>query len=384
MKLSYKIAKRFLKSNKNQTVLIILGISVGIAVQLFISLLITGLQESLINKTIGNNSQISITSFTQDYINKEEININNLYNLDDKIEDITYYLDINSLANISDDNFNLIIRGIDDSYDSIYNLNKHITSGKIKRGNYIILSENYKNKYNLKINDAIKILANDQSTFELKISGFYKYGVKALDDTLSFMNLNDAQNLFDKKNKISSIQIGISNKNIFQADEISKNIDNYLSNNYEIDNWKENNEDLLSGLNGQSISSIIIQIFVVVSVVLGISSVLAISVMQKAKQIGILKAMGIKNKKAASIFLIQGIILGTLGAIIGIILGIILLLLFTTFATNPDNTPIVEITITYISIITAFLVAIISSILASLIPALKSCKLNPIDIIRNN
>jgi lipoprotein-releasing system permease protein len=67
----------------------------------------------------------------------------------------------------------------------------------------------------------------------------------------------------------------------------------------------DNNEELLSGLQGQSISSLMIQIFVVVSVVIGISSVLAIIVMQKSRQIGILKAMGIKDFDASLIFLFE-------------------------------------------------------------------------------
>ena len=66
MKLGYKIAKRFLKSNLGQTFFIILGIAIGVSVQIFIGSLIQGLQKSLVEKTIGNSSQITITSLTDD------------------------------------------------------------------------------------------------------------------------------------------------------------------------------------------------------------------------------------------------------------------------------------------------------------------------------
>ena len=62
MKLGWKIAKRFLKSNLGQTILIIVGIGIGVSVQIFIGILIQGLQSSLINKTIGNSSQVTIQS----------------------------------------------------------------------------------------------------------------------------------------------------------------------------------------------------------------------------------------------------------------------------------------------------------------------------------
>lgn len=76
----------------------------------------------------------------------------------------------------------------------------------------------------------------------------------------------------------------------FNADKIAAeaNLDKSL---LKIDNWKDQNAQLLSALNGQSISSIMIQVFVLIAVLLGIASVLAVTVIQKSKQIGILKAL---------------------------------------------------------------------------------------------
>ena len=66
MRLAFKIALRFLKSGKGQTILIVLGISIGVAVQLFIGSLIQGLQINLVNTTIGSSSQVTITSTSED------------------------------------------------------------------------------------------------------------------------------------------------------------------------------------------------------------------------------------------------------------------------------------------------------------------------------
>ena len=127
-----------------------------------------------------------------------------------------------------------------------------------------------------------------------------------------------------------------------------------------------------------------IQIFVLVSVVLGIASVLAISVMQKSKQIGILKAMGMTNRSTSFVFLFQGLLLGLFGAILGIALGVGLLVSFTFFVKNPDGSALIPLQIEVGFILVSGGIAVLASLIASMIPASKSKKLNPIDIIKNN
>lgn len=126
-----------------------------------------------------------------------------------------------------------------------------------------------------------------------------------------------------------------------------------------------------------------IQIFVLVSVVLGIASVLAITVLQKSRQIGILKAMGIQDRSASFIFLFQGLILGVWGAVLGILFGLGLIFAFTTFARNPDGSALIAIRYDIPFIVFSGSVAIISALFASMIPAIKSKKLSPIEVIRN-
>jgi len=126
-----------------------------------------------------------------------------------------------------------------------------------------------------------------------------------------------------------------------------------------------------------------IQFFVVVSVVLGIASVLAISVLQKSKQIGILKAMGIKTRQSSLIFLFQGLILGLIGGILGLIIGLGLSISFTIFAVRPDGSPVVPLFIDRNFLLLSFGLAVVASTLAALVPARKSARLDPIEVIRN-
>ena len=125
-------------------------------------------------------------------------------------------------------------------------------------------------------------------------------------------------------------------------------------------------------------SSYFIQSFVLISVIIGIDSVLAISVVQKKRQIGILKAMGLNNKSASLIFIYQGLLLGIGGAIGGIAMGIFLLWGFT----QASASDFIVINYDPVFILISALIIVSSSILAALSPALKSLKLDPIDIIR--
>jgi len=172
-------------------------------------------------------------------------------------------------------------------------------------------------------------------------------------------------------------------EDVFQADTVASQLEQKLNNDeVVIENWKELNEELLSGLEGQRISSAIIQIVIIASVVIAIASVLAISVLQKSPEIGILKAMGINDFNASLIFLYEGFLLGLVGSLAGLVLGVSLLYAFVFFTTSPDGTTLIDLYLDYGFIVRSWLIALTASTVAGVIPARKSLKLNPIDVIR--
>lgn len=382
MSLPFKISLRFLKSSKGQTFLIAIGIAIGISVQIFIGSLITGLQKSLINKTIGNSPQIKITSNSNNNLisNYDEIiqNINN-----ENITNLSISADGAALTKANDKNYSILIRGmnIDDS-DKIYNIKERIYEGReIKDDFETLIGKDLKNELNLNLGDNITVISNSGVNETLKIVGFYDLGVSSINKSWLITTINTSQKIFSFENNITSIEM--QTNDLFNADVIANTLSANLDNSVKISNWKDDNAELLSGLNGQSVSSIMIQVFVLISVVLGIASVLAITVLQKSKQIAILKAMGIKDKDASLIFLFEGFLLGILGAIIGVLLGLSLSYLFSKFALNPDGTPIVQLYIDYKFIAFSALIAILSSTIAALIPAIRSSKLNLLEVIKN-
>lgn len=393
MLLPLKIAIRFLKSNKLQTLLIALGIGIGISVQVFIGTLIQGLQKSLIDKTISHSPQITVLSTKDDKtIENWKRKVNSIENSDERIKNVSPVLDSPAFIKIDKKTYSVVVRGFDlETADQIYNIKDSMYEGKwISQKDIdedrrkVLIGRDLNEDLKKHPGDTIKITTPTGGEQVFIISGFYDLGVGSINKTWLITDLRNVQRTFNYNNKINSIEAQIDENHIFESDSVAESVKYMLDGDeLKVEHWQEQNKQLLSGLKGQSMSSIIIQIFVVVSVVLAIASILVISVVQKSKEIGILKAMGIKDFTASLIFLFEGFILGIFGAIIGVSLGLFLTYMFSKFAVNPDKTPIVKLYIDYNFVALSIFIALASSSIASFIPSKKSAKLNPIEVIKN-
>ena len=376
MKFAFSVAKRFLGYNKGQTIMIMVGIAIGVSVQIFIGLLITGLQESLIDKTVGSTPHITITQ--QDELSFYDFEVKN-----DEFTAVVYQAEGPAFAISESDDASVLLRGLSEDGDKLYKLSDKLVEGKMPSlKNDVIVGLGLREKLNLDINDVLTLRTISNQTVDVKVVGIVDLKVDSINNSWVLSTLPTAQSLFSIDDEITSIAIQV--KDVFTADTLSEELKSEITvSDLKVINWKEQNEDLLSGLNGQSISSIMIQVFVLISVVLGIASVLAITVLQKSKQIGILKAMGISDNTASLIFLFQGLILGVYGAVLGVLFGLGLILSFTTFARNPDGTALIPINFDLQFILFSGSIAILSALIASFIPAARSKKLSPIEVIRN-
>lgn len=387
MSISWKIAVRFLKSSRGQTILIALGIAIGISVQIFIGSLIQGLQKSLVDATIGNSPQITILSNTDDeLIGGWEDIAAAIPETDNRITKVAPAFDQPGFIVTDSKTRSVLLRGFDiPASDRIYNLSGRLTEGRLPEADFeAVIGETLREELGISAGDSIEITTGTGAKQDFLITGIFDLKVQTINKSWMITTLPSAQALFGKEGKITSIEMQVDGKSTFAADEIASGLDVLnASGDLKITDWKAQNEQLLSGLNGQSISSIMIQVFVVISVVLGIASVLAISVLQKSRQIGILKAMGIRKRQASLIFFYQGFILGIIGGLAGVLLGLGLAYSFTTFARRADGTPVVALLIDPAFLALSFGIAVASSSLASLIPARRSARLDPIEVIRN-
>ncbi|HAX02952.1 MAG: hypothetical protein A2Y45_05925 [Tenericutes bacterium GWC2_34_14] len=382
MKLAFQIAWRFLMSAKKQTFIIILGISVGVSVQVFIGSLISGLQNSLVDTTIGSSSHLSVSAIDEGIISNYDDVEANILSQSDLFSVTTPVFDLPGILEKGEEKTEVLYRGLEfDSANQIYGFDEKLVEGSLPDAlDEIALGIAIKEELDLNINETItmEILGQFKT---LTIVGFFDLNVAQLNRSWGVGTIETLQTIYGE---VGATRIESQLSEPFDAEALSLTLDDILlSDGYETKNWMVENESLLSGLQGQSISSLMIQIFVIISVVLGISSTLAITVMQKSRQIGIMKAMGIKDQDASYVFLSEGFILGIFGAIGGVLLGLGLSYAFTTFALNPDGTPVVTLFIDPGFILLSGGIALVASTIAALTPAIKSSKLTVIEVIRN-
>jgi len=383
--LPLRIATRFLKSGKGQTILIVFGIAIAVSVQIFVGLLIIGLQISLINSTIGNQPQITIRpAGDTTTIKNWEIIISQIQGVEG-LDEISVTATGNALVPDANSTLPILMQGFDfQSADRIYGISESIYQGEPpKSRKQVMIGRNLEEELDVDIGDKLPVLIPDGGVYVFEISGFYDLGIESINKSWVIADLITAQRLFGYGNRITEIIMTIDQERLFDADKIASKIEQVINDvDIEVTNWKDQNEELLSGLEGQSISSGVIQGVVLASVVVAISSVLSITVLQKSRQLGILKAMGIVDRDASLIFVFQGLLIGLIGAVIGVALGLGLLYAFSTFTASPGGEPLIELYIDYNFIIRSWLIAVSSSTLAGLIPARRSLKLNPVDVIR--
>lgn len=387
MRIAFQIAVRFLSSNKGQTILIALGIAIGISVQIFIGSLITGLQKSLVDTTIGNAAQISVVSDADDrLIEKYEPIAAAALRREPRLTAISPVLDQPGLIIDGDRSNSILMRGFDFARaEQVYEFSERLVLGRLpERDSQAVIGVDLAKELGVQPGDLIEVTVLGGIKKSFTLVGVFDLEVQSVNKSWFLANLEAVQDLFATGDAVTAIEIQIGPDEVFEADLISEKLTPILNDpELELTNWKVQNASLLSGLNGQSVSSYMIQFFVVVSVVLGIASVLAISVLQKSKQIGILKAMGIKTRQSSLIFLFQGLILGLIGGILGLIIGLGLSISFTIFAVRPDGSPVVPLFIDRNFLLLSFGLAVVASTLAALVPARKSARLDPIEVIRN-
>lgn len=386
MRLAFSIALRFLKSSKGQTTLIVLGIAIGVSVQIFIGSLINGLQKSLVDKTVGSSSQITVEPATDgEFIQESNEKMVAIKNANpDEINNLVAVIQGPVILKTSDNSTTILLRGFNwDDAQGIYKIQDRLIDGTLGVGtNEIVIGQELGEKLKVTTGDTIEMITPTGVKNSFLVTGIFDLQVKSLNESWILTNLDTTKTFLETGDGVSRIEMQVSD--VFKADLVASQVENALNDtNLTVTNWKIDNAALLSGLSGQTASSLMIQVFVMISVVLGIASVLAISVVQKSRQIGILKAMGMRNPSASLVFLFQGILLGILGAIAGVMLGIGLSWSFATFVINADGSSVVPLFIDWYFIGISAGIAVLASTLASLIPAIRVSKLDPMEVIKN-
>ena len=377
--LSLRVAARFLRTSPAQSALIMAGIAVGIATQVFVGSLITSLQADLVDTTVGSSPHVTITAGDEGEPVAYTEEVRALLGDDERVDPgaivpvrlaSALFIDEDSSAPLS------LTGGALSELDMIYGLSERTLEGDPRLDDEdIVLGIDFAEKYGLEVGDTVELVFAGNRIEELTLTATVDLGAAAANERTAFVGTGMLRTLADQAaDEYSAIQTQMRDPfdSVVVADDWSEELPG-LS----VAEWQAANADLLAGLQSQSASSYLIQAFVLVAVALGIASTLAISAVQKTQQIGILKAMGLSDRRSGLIFLWQAALLGIGGTAGGLGLGFGLIWGFSfapvPFSIRPEPT--------FIALSAS--VGISVALLSSIIPTRKTSRLDPIEVIQS-
>jgi lipoprotein-releasing system permease protein len=374
------IAWRFVRTSRAQSALIIIGIAVGIAVQVFVGSLITSLQASLVNTTIGSSPHITLLDPKDGQPVVYTDHMQRVISGTKGVSAIAPTRQVSVLYANGTDRVPLTVKGATlAELSGIYHLADKLVNGTASlRAGEIIVGKDLATKYSLYPNSPLSVNTGS-SQVTLRISGVVDLGSSAANLRQAFSGPEFPRGqLGYRSDQYSAIEVQLSDP--FASKGVSSAWSPQLPG-VKVSDWQVENKDLLAALQSQSGSSYMIQVFVLVAVALGIASTLAISAVQKSRQIGILKALGMSDGATGRIFLAESIILGVTGTSLGVITGYLLIAGFTAGTKgSPSAFPIIPQP-SFIAISAG--IGIVVALLSALIPIRKTTRLDPIEVIQN-
>jgi lipoprotein-releasing system permease protein len=422
MQFEWFVALRFLREGRIQTALILLGVSVGVGVIIFLSALITGLQASLIDKTLGSQAHIVVRppeempriivddrvagvgagdlsrarpggarddalSLRIEKPAQRLRSINQWPQVMREIEQIPGVIAVSpvvagsAFATRGAATRSIALRGLDpERFVQIIDLPRRMRSGVFRiAGTETVIGAGLADDLGVRVGDKVRVVTAEERSEVFTISGIFDLQNQEVNDRWVLVSLKSAQNLLDLSGGVSSLEARVGE--IFEAERIAQVVSRRTG--LVADSWMTLNQQLLVGLRSQNSSSYMIQAFVVVAVALGIASVLVVWVVQKNREIGILRAMGTTRRQILHIFLIQGMLLGAGGWALGVGIGALLSVFFASLATNPDGSPTFPVNLSPQLFLGTLVMALAVGHLSAVAPARRAAGLDPAQVIQH-
>ncbi len=392
------IALRFLLDNRMQTLLILFGITVGSAVIVFITAIITGLQSNVVDRTLGTQAHIRVLPL--DEFNRlvplpagtlsllrESPRAQRLRSISNW-QDVVTLLDQHprltavspvvsgpalALSGVARASVALI--GMDPlRYERIIPISEDLLAGRFRVGaGHAVIGSELARDLGLNTGDKLRLDGGEGREAVVDVAGIFELGVRELDARYVYLDLKQAQTLLALPGGVTVIDTRVDE--IFAADELARRIERLTG--LRGESWMETNGQLLNALRSQSMTTQMIRLFVGISVAFGIASVLAVSVVQRTREIGILRAMGSPRGQILRVFLLQGGLLGLLGSGIGGAVGWLLVQVFNIFGPG-----LFQVTVEPGLIPAAMLIACLAGVLAAAVPARRAAHYDPAVAIR--
>lgn len=391
MKISFLLALKHIRSNhksgfvKTASILSVFGLSIGIASLLITLFILNGFERVISEKITEFDGHIRIKHFLSEPFDPFNYDLENKLSLDSKNVSIGSFIQNPALFRKGQVAEGVIVEGM--RIESLSFINELIIEGSSNLSlKGVIIGKRLADTYSIGLNDKITLFdlsslsLNSKRFMQFTVEGIFHSGMTEYDKSSVFMNISNSQKLFDLDNKISGYVLRL--KNLNDLNTIFKSISSNISYPLMSITWKEKNRALYKWLSVQRRPILFIFSLITLVAVINIVSSLSMIVIDKTKQIGLLSALGMPSSKIKDIFLVKGLIIGSLGAILGSLIAVFL-------ATMQNNFKIIEvpediyfmnfipIDINYFQIIAISIISLIVSCLISLWPAMRSMKIKP-------
>lgn len=404
MPFAWFVALRYLRDAKGQTALILAAVSLGVGVVVFLSALISGLEISLIDKTLGSQAHVTLErpreaprplvfpTPERAIARVVQPSPQRLRSIDrwplvvadvERIEGVTAVSPMilgSAFAVRSDAKESIVVRGIEpERYVAIVDVRRKMVAGRFDVSAGVVVGASLARLVGASVGDKLRVRTPEGIEDVVTIAGVFSLGNEAVDKSWVFTSLPHAQSLYALPGGATTIELKVAE--LFSAEQLALDLRGRTG--LEANSWMTINAELLSALDAQRNSKNLIQVFVVLAVALGIASVLIVSVVQKAREIGILRAVGTSARRVLSVFLIQGAVLGFGGALLGAAMGAGLAKAFELIARDPSGAPKVPVVVDGALVASALSLATLVGLLAALVPARRAARIDPATAIRN-
>ena len=398
------VASRLLREGRWQTAFIIGGVAIGVAVIVFMSALLSGLQANIIRRVLSAQPHIQLLppkeavrplrpptpGVVQDV--QLQAPLQRLKSIDQwqavagQIRAMPEVLTVSpaatgsALAVRGEATRAITLAGIEPAlYFRIVALPDKLVRGSVRlNAGDILIGTELADDLGLGVGDKLHVTANAGASAIFTISGIFDLGNKGANQRSTFVALRTAQSLLGLPGGVSSLDVTVAD--IDAAEDVAQRITARTG--VQADSWIKTNAQFFSAVQAQVTANTAIRFFVGLSVAFGIASVLFVSVVQRSREIGILRAMGITRQRILRLFLLQGGLLGLGGSVVGCVVGAVALVLWREFARGPDGQPLVPVTLEAVLFVTALVLATLTGVLAAMAPALRAARLDPVVAIR--
>ena len=396
-------AIRFMREGLIQTILIIVGVALGVSVIVFMSALLGALQTNLFRRTLNYQAQIVILPPEEvarplrpsnrgtmaTLVQPRSQRLRSIDQWQKVQEQVARLPDVVAITPIvsgpgfalrGDANKAVTITGIEsESYLRVIALADKIVAGKAAVATTdIVIGIELAADLGTNLGDKLRLTTASGSAETMTVTGIFDFGNKGVNERNVYIAFRDAQNLLDLAGGASSIELNV--RDPFMAEDVAQTIAAATA--LEADSWIKTNAQFFSAISAQTLSNSFIRFFVALTAALGIASVLVVSVVQKSREIGILRAMGTSRGQVLRLFLIQGALMGLVGSLFGSAMGWLFLDFWRGIAKNPDGTPLFVVTVEPMLFVMAAAGATLIGTLAAVVPARSAARLDPVVAIR--